>query len=363
MNNNNAWGQPDQPSTDPSTQRKRPLPREEQAWDTPSPNSPTTSTTAASPTGEGFDASKSSGKGKRIVFLVIAVLAVFALVGGLTWALVNRNDSSDADDPNEPALAASSEAKDSSHPEKGSESDKDEDNSKKDGEKDSPERKNNAKSQELTKYEKCNEYADDKLSDLRAPIKMYCDDSWLFAGEDGTSSQALFYWTDNAWHRYETDGTSRPSHMGCYNRSKLEDAGAPLPLLDKVLLCDANDKPSAESAAKDEAGASAKSIDEMPDDSAGPRCDGRYILIAESVMVPLGSDPHPELSRVQGNYPGSHTMSGKACSSLRGQVDGNDVYAVYFDAGHSVEKVCELKAQYGGNARSLNNDADFSDPC
>ncbi len=36
-----------------------------------------------------------------------------------------------------------------------------------------------------------------------------------------------------------------------------------------------------------EAGASAKSIDEMPDDSAGPRCDGRYILIAESVMVPL----------------------------------------------------------------------------
>ena len=33
------------------------------------------------------------------------------------------------------------------------------------------------------------------------------------------------------------------------------------------------------------------------------------------------------------------------------------------DAGHSVDKVCELKATYGGNARSLNNNADFSDPC
>ena len=116
MNDNNAWGQPDQPSTDPSTQRMRPMPREEQSWGAPSPNSPTTSTSAASPTGEGFDASKSSGKGKRIVFLVIAVLAVLALVGGLTWALVNRNDSNDADDPNEPALAASSEAKDTSPP-------------------------------------------------------------------------------------------------------------------------------------------------------------------------------------------------------------------------------------------------------
>ena len=81
MNNNNAWGQPDQPSTDPSAQRMRPMPREEQAWGTLSPNSPTTSTSAASPTGEDFDDPKSSGKGKRIVFLVIAVLAALALVG------------------------------------------------------------------------------------------------------------------------------------------------------------------------------------------------------------------------------------------------------------------------------------------
>lgn len=361
MNDNNAWGQPDQPSTDPSIQRKRPLPREEQAWGTPSPNSPTTSTSAASPTGEGFDDPKPSGKGKRIVFLVIAVLAVLALVGGLTWALANRNDSNAADDPNEPAFAASSEAKDTSHPEKGSESDKDEDKSKKDGAKDSSETKNSAKSQRLTKYEKCNEYADDKLSDLRAPVKMYCDDSWLFAGEDGTSAQALFYWTGNAWHRYETDGISSPSHMGCYDRSKLEDAGAPLPLLDKVLLCDANTDSNAESAKETTSKSGAEDEFAWAGNWDG-KCDGRYILIAESVLISSG-EPFSETSRVQDKYPGSKILYGGACSSLRSQVEGKDVYAIYFDAGHSVEKVCELKAQYGGNARSLNNDADFSDPC
>lgn len=361
MNNNNAWGQPDQPSTDPSTKRMRPMPREEQAWGTPSPNSPTTSISAASPTGEGFDDPKSSGKGKRIVFLVIAVLAVLALVGSLTWALVNKNDSNAADDPNEPAFAASSEAKDTSHPEKRSESDKDEDKSKKDEAKDSPETKNNAESQGLTKYEKCNKYADDQLSDLRAPVKMYCDDSWLFAGEDGTSAQALFYWTGNAWHRYETDGISSPSHMGCYDRSKLEDAGAPLPLLDKVLLCDANTDSNAESAKETTSKSGAEDEFAWAGNWDG-KCDGRYILIAESVLISSG-EPYSETSRVQDKYPGSKILYGGACSSLRSQVEGKDVYAIYFDAGHSVEKVCELKAQYGGNARSLNNDADFSDPC
>ena len=40
-----------------------------------------------------------------------------------------------------------------------------------------------------------------------------------------------------------------------------------------------------------------------------------------------------------------------------------NAYRQDLDAGHSVDKVCELKATYGGNARSLNNNADFSDPC
>lgn len=44
---------------------------------------------------------------------------------------------------------------------------------------------------------------------------------------------------------------------------------------------------------------------------------------------------------------------------MRGQVNGKAVYAIYYDAGYSVDKVCALKAIYGGNARSMNNAADF----
>lgn len=93
------------------------------------------------------------------------------------------------------------------------------------------------------------------------------------------------------------------------------------------------------------------------------QCDGRYIMIVESAIIPVGEVPSAETQRVQNKYPGSKILSGNACSSLRGQVDGGTAYAIYFDAGHSVAKVCELKAAYGGNARSLNNNADFSDPC
>lgn len=361
MNDNNAWGQPDHPSSDPSTEGMRPLPRKEQAWGTPSPNSSTASTTAASSTDENFEHPKSSSKNRRIVFLVISVLAVLALVGGLAWAFVDRNDTNDADDPNEPALATSSEAKDDSHSEKGAESDKHEDNSKKGRGKESPREENDAKAQELTKYEKCNKYADDKLSDLRSPVKMYCDDSWLFAGEDGTGNLALFYWTDNAWHIYKTDGSVPQSDMGCYDQSKLEDAGAPRRLLDEVLLCDDNANAKAESAKETTNRSGAEDEFAWAGDWDG-KCDGRYILIAESVLISSG-EPFSETSRVQDKYPGSKILYGGACSSLRSQVNGNDVYAIYFDAGHSVEKVCELKAQYGGNARSLNNNADFSDPC
>lgn len=361
MNKNNAWGQPGQPSKDPSTQGMRPVPRKEQAWGTPSPNSSTVSTTAASSTGEHLEHPNSSRRNKRIVFLVISVLAVLALVGGLAWALVNRNDTNGADDPNEPALATSSEAKGNSHSEKGTASDKHEDNPKKGRGKETPREENNAESQELNKYEKCNEHADNKLSDLRSPVKIYCDDSWLFAGEDGTANLALFYWTNNAWHSYRTDRILSPSDMGCYDRSKLEDAGAPRRLLDEVLLCDDNADAKAESS-KETTNKSGAEDEFAWAGGWDGKCDGRYILIVESVLISSG-EPFSETSRVQDKYPGSKILYGGACSSLRSQVNGNDVYAIYFDAGHSVDKVCALKAQYGGNARSLNNDADFSDPC
>ncbi|MER0079561.1 hypothetical protein ABRP87_06330 [Corynebacterium sp. KPL2830] len=122
-----------------------------------------------------------------------------------------------------------------------------------------------------------------------------------------------------------------------------------------------------EDAAAEKPGPATKTTTETQirsDQSTGnDQCDGRYIMIVESAIIPVGEDPSAETQRVQNKYPGSKILSGNACSSLRGQVDGGTAYAIYFDAGHSVDKVCELKATSGGNARSLNNNADFSDPC
>lgn len=333
MTNNNAWGQPEPSSPDSGSSGSA------QTWGAPSPASPTQEPDP-----------KSTGKGKRLAIIVVAVLAALALVGAGAWALLNNHDSTD-----DPGSSLSAPASTPS----GSAASKEASSTESEGvaeEKSKSEDKNAAAADAPTKYEKCNDFADEKLSSLTRPVKEYCDDSWLFAGEDGTSNLTLFYWTDNAWHKYETDGRAWPSHIGCYDQDKLEEAGAPLPLLDKVALC------------TDEGDTSAEAEEDPAADEfawAGDwngKCDGRYILIVESALID-GPEPYTETSRIQDKYPGSKILYGGACSSLRQTVDGKSVYAIYYDADYSVDKVCSLKAQYGGNARSLNDDGDFSDPC
>lgn len=336
MTNNNAWGQPEPSSPDPGSSGST------QTWGAPSPASPT-----QEPNPE------STGKGKRLAIIVVAVLAALALVGAGAWALLNEHDSTN--DPGSTLSAPASTPSGSAASEEASSTESEEVAE----EKSKSEDKNAAAADAPTKYEKCNDFADKKLSSLTRPVKEYCDDSWLFAAEDGTSHFTLFYWTDNAWHKYKTDGTAWPSDIGCYDQDKLEEAGAPLPLLDKVLLCTDEGDTSTEAEEAEE--------DPAADEFAwagdwNGKCDGRYILIIESALID-GPEPYTETSRIQNKYPGSKILYGGACSSLRETVDGKSVYAIYYDAGYSVDKVCSLKAQYGGNARSLNNDGDFSDPC
>ncbi|MDU4570376.1 hypothetical protein [Corynebacterium sp.] len=337
MTDNNAWGRPEPSSSNPGSSGNT------QIWGTPS--------SPASPTQE--PEAKSTGKGKRLTIIVVAVLAVLALVGAGAWALLNKQDS--GDDQGAATMATTSSPSDSATSEKSSSTDSDEDAEKK-----TEGKANNAASANApTKYEKCNDFADEKLSSWTRPIKQYCDDSWLFVGQDGTANFSLYYWTDNAWHKYDTDGRAWPSDIGCYDQDKLKDAGAPLPLLDKVTLCTDEGDTSTEAEEDDEEPAA----DEFA--WAGKwngKCDGRYILIVESALI-SGPEPYTETSRIQDKYPGSKILYGGACSSLRNTVDGKSVYAIYYDAGYSVDKVCSLKAQYGGNARSLNDDGDFSDPC
>ena len=99
---------------------------------------------------------------------------------------------------------------------------------------------------------------------------------------------------------------------------------------------------------------------------SAPSCDGRGILILDSVIdegdvgythsqiafgVAYLGDGHAEFT-----YPGQ-------CASLRKQVDGNNIYPIYMDYGHDTDALCAAKANYGGNARLLNNSGEYVDPC
>lgn len=101
-------------------------------------------------------------------------------------------------------------------------------------------------------------------------------------------------------------------------------------------------------------------------DISAPACDGRNILILDSVVADgdVGTT-HSKLAfsvvhlgdgNAQYTYPGQ-------CPSLRAQLDGRDIYPVYLDFGPDAAAMCEAKAQYGGNGRVLSNRAEYVDPC
>lgn len=200
--------------------------------------------------------------------------------------------------------------------------------------------------------DRCGVLARNAASGMTDPLQKYCDGQWLWAGQEQSDHLNLYHWTDR-WEYVKPDGKDNYASYDCYNRDRLTAAGTPKELIDQLNICTSDAPPTTQPyAAEDEFA------------WAGPplTCDGRYILIVESVLVAPGENPYEPTWNALKKWPGAH-VSYAVCSSLRGTYDGNDVYAVYYDAGHSVDKVCALKAKYGGNARSMNNVGDFSDPC
>ena len=301
----------------------------------------------------GNDYAQGSGKGKRIAVVVGAIVAVLVLAGGITWAAVGFNDSDGED--NSAAGAADSTTKESTPADETNE----ESTSSSTGS--SAENTSESKSSEpaknatVSREEKCGRYADGVADFPGELLKFYCDGTWLYVGQDGSSNYGLFYWANNDWKIYKSDGVEGEGSVECYDQQKLLNAGAPQELKSQLRMC------SADSGSGQQANASGSGNSNAG--YANMRCDGRWIMIAETVLVPPGGNPNPEADRVQQKFPGSKVIKGDACSSMRSQYEGQDVYAVYFDAGKDVNEVCRLKSQYGGNARSLNNNADFSDPC
>lgn len=274
---------------------------------------------------------------KRIAVIIAAIVGIIALTAGITWAIAANTNSTPSSDS---AAASSPEAAPS---EQIPSSEETTETTKKNYTfVDDP---------EYTREQKCGEMADAFRDKIDNPMTVFCDDDWLLLAQENSSLYYLHSWAGNSWIPHEADGEFSDSHMDCYDRKELIEDGLPEQYVDDVPLCS-----SEELAAADQE-------KELKPGYLGDLCDGSYILIVDSVLVPYVELRTPYVDQALAQHPGAKSMPGLACNSLRSEVDGKEVFAIYYDAGHSVDEVCKLKARYGGNARSLNNDADFSDPC
>ncbi|MDN6438495.1 MAG: hypothetical protein L0K27_03400 [Corynebacterium nuruki] len=96
--------------------------------------------------------------------------------------------------------------------------------------------------------------------------------------------------------------------------------------------------------------------------SAGTTCDGRGVLIVNSVMSNSPSFQQ-EIDTALAEHPGSKALGPGTCPSLRAHADGADVYAVVVDYADDLPGLCAAAAAGGGNARLLNDDTSYSSPC
>lgn len=102
--------------------------------------------------------------------------------------------------------------------------------------------------------------------------------------------------------------------------------------------------------------------------STAPYCDGRGVLIIESVLDDGTGAAQTRIEELLRAHPGSTWYQPGACPSLRASVDGQAIYPVVIDYGTNYEGLCSAYYAAGGdpsvrNARLLNNTAEAQSPC
>lgn len=278
------------------------------------------------PSNEGPERSARSGS-----ILIIAVVVLLAIIAGVTWLVMSRSSSETTEEEAlftqvAPSTTTSAEATTTSRETRTTSVET-----------------STAKpvTSKATPQDRCGTAAEKTRNDIPRPMTLFCNDDWLYLATENSSSFYLYSWGGGEWVPYKNDGVDDTSSIKCWDSNRLSADNVPKQITDDIPVCaQATEKAKAQET-----------------------CDGRYILIVDSLLVPYGESPQSEIDRVKSHYAGVDIMPGTACSSLRSEYEGKQVYAAYYDAGHSVDEVCKLKSRYGGNARSLNNNADFSDPC
>ncbi|WP_027020156.1 hypothetical protein [Corynebacterium sputi] len=96
-------------------------------------------------------------------------------------------------------------------------------------------------------------------------------------------------------------------------------------------------------------------------------CDGRGILILESVVVPEGREAAPKINAAVAKWsrslnPVRYAEPG-GCPSLRSELNGDAIYPVFVDYGFNTGELCSAMRNHGGNARTVSERPEFLSPC
>ena len=313
-----------------------------------------TETNTKPPAQAGRSATGKPSKSRIIVAVVLILALAAAAVGG--WYFTQRDDSAEETEASTEATAAEA-------PPQASESSATASTSA------SSTSANPSTESKGTDKGSCDPAS--AMTDARRPVKMYCDGQWMLAGEWSTSNIDLFYWTGEEWGTYSFDGRLRDGAQGeCYSYGKLKDALIPAKLMDtlleKHLLCPESARMNSD---EDNSTGSSQSTNSSSnnDRTSGwlpvAKCDGRYVVIVDSVLVYPGQEARPFVNTSLAANPGASATSPGACGSFRASVDGADVYPVYYDYGNDRTGACTAEARGEGNARKLQYTVDYSSPC
>jgi len=97
-----------------------------------------------------------------------------------------------------------------------------------------------------------------------------------------------------------------------------------------------------------------------------PQCDGRAVLIVQSVMGNSGNVAG-EINAALDNNPGAVLYPPGVCPSIRGAVGGAEIHPVVVDYGNNLSGLCAAETAAGdanvSNARILDQSANQESPC
>ncbi len=198
---------------------------------------------------------------------------------------------------------------------------------------------------------------------------VYCSGDWLLFGVPRTDGLNHYHWANGHWSKYERDGVSGISGYGCYLSSRLDADQVPSEIRSRFTECGPDDTAKsnqADSSSNTDSNGyiSSVTVSGRTVRASSPACDGRNIVIKDSIVDTNKDSTAGDISRALAANSGSEFMTPGHCSSLRGQLNGDDIYPVYEDFGSDRSAMCqEAGSRSNWYPRTLNDRGDFSSPC